>query len=127
MLAGRKDGEINMNGRKYELEENELLYRICYKESLPSPHGFIFNSCNITNLAGSDWSELKISRYKGRKYLKSWESQGLIFKVCDGGQDENGNPYCFHGYSTTEKMKKTAIWQQAWKDVCCYIDEFLAR
>ena len=112
-------------GRKYESEESELLYRICYYESFPSLDSWIFNSKTITNLKAYDWIELKISRYKARKYLKSWEAQGLIFKTCEGGQDDDGNVHCYHGYRTTEKMKKSLIWQKANTDVAEYINNFL--
>ena len=109
---------------KFETEENELLYRVCYYSMLPSPYEWIFNSKTLPPCAVG-WKPMKISRYKARKYIHDWEQQGLIAKCCIGGQDDDGNVRCYHGYTITEAMRKTGVYDEAKKDVNAYITDFL--
>jgi predicted transcriptional regulator len=102
---------------KYQLEENELLYRICYYSFVPAPNDWMFTSKTLMNLTAAGFDELHISRYKARKYLRSWEQQGLVAKTHYGCQDDDGNVHCYHGYEVTQKLLDTAIGEQAKVDV----------
>jgi hypothetical protein len=107
---------------KYQSEENELLYRLCYYTYIPTPNDFMFTSKTIMHLQAAEFDELRITRYKARKYLRSWEAQGLIIKSHIGCQDEDGYVHCYHGYEVTGKLLNTAIGQRAKSDCDEMID-----
>lgn len=55
------------------------------------------------------WGE---SEYHIKKHMKALKSEGLVKRDHMGGRNENGFPYCFHGWSLTDKGKKTKTYKE---------------
>ncbi len=95
-------------------EKEKILYLLCRR------------SCQI-DMSGYDWimttgslsRMLKLSQYKIRKYLKEYEKESLVSRVCDGGcADDELRVWCIKGWCITPKaryleMFKWANWHES--------------
>ena len=57
---------------------------------------------------------LEISQYKVRKYLKEYEQDGFVKRVCEGGcSDDELMVWCIKGWVITPKVRYTEIYKRA--------------
>ena len=58
--------------------------------------------------------QLGISKYKARKYLKEYEQEGLVKRVCEGGFDDDElSVWCIKGWVITPKVRYMDIYKWA--------------
>lgn len=57
--------------------------------------------------------QLDISKYKVRKYLKEYEQEGLVERVCEGGFDNELRVWCIKGWVITPKVRYMDIYKWA--------------
>lgn len=57
-----------------------------------------------------------ISIGKVRYQLKKLKESGLIESFKEGGQTEDGEVFCLHGYGITDKAKQTKEYKKAFKE-----------
>ena len=62
-----------------------------------------------------------------RRCVKKLVEEGLLVKGHEGGCDDEGNPYCYHGYFCTKKAEELDYWKKAHQREVDYINESLRR
>lgn len=60
--------------------------------------------------------QMNISVGKVRYMLKKLKEQGLVESFREGGQTEEGQVYCMHGFGITEKAKETEEYKKAFDE-----------
>lgn len=86
---------------------DEILYCIC-QHKVDIMGGYI----PISSTVIARCTKLSIGKVKYR--LKKLKEQGLIIADSYGSSTEDGEPFCIHGYTITEKAKHTDEYKQAW-------------
>ncbi len=62
-----------------------------------------------------------------RRCVNKLLEEGLLVKGHEGGIDDGGNPYCYHGYFCTDKAKELDYWKKAHEREENYINESLRK
>ena len=62
-----------------------------------------------------------------RECLAILESEELVKKTYNGGCDDEGYPYCYHGWVLAKKAYELDEYKQAWKEECRKIEESVNR
>ena len=60
-----------------------------------------------------------------KECLSELENEGLVKRTHEGGQDEDGYAYCFHGWALTEKAYELDEYKKAWNEECEYLNKTL--
>lgn len=85
--------------------------RVTFKTILDNDAAIVDHWTPVTAKQISKKARLPITRV--RECLKELCEEGLITKDCVGGQDEDGNVFCFHGYTATEKGEEDPYFREA--------------
>lgn len=107
---------------KNNINANDLLIMMC-KLNADIPFGYDPKIYSIKRLA----DRMNCSEYMVRKRIKELEAEGLVCKDYDGGQDEDGNVYCYHGWSITEKAVKTELYKRIERQAYREFADFMKR
>lgn len=92
------------------ITKDDLLLAMC-ELTATIPVGYEYNIYSISVLA----KRLNISKHVARKYIKQLEAEGLVCKAYEGGCDEDGYPYCYHGWSITKIAADSDIFKKCYK------------
>jgi len=90
-------------------EKERLLYELCCRSCMIDMSGYDY----ISTTGSLAW-QLGISKYKVRKYLKEYEREGLVERVCEGGfGDDELRVWCIKGWVITPKVRYMDIYKWA--------------
>ena len=89
-------------------EKEKTLYALCCRSCMVDMSGFDY----IATTGSLAW-QLGLSKYKIRKYLKEYEQEGLVKRVCEGGYDDELGVWCIKGWVITPIVRYTDIYKRA--------------
>ncbi len=106
----------------YKMTANDLFQEMC-KLTAAIPFCYDPKIYSVKYLA----ERMKQSKYMIRKQMKKLEAVGLVCRDYDGGADEDGRVYCYHGWSITEKAMKTALYKRLEKEAAQEFNDFMKQ
>lgn len=65
------------------------------------------------------------TQYNVRQCIKALVKDGLVTKAYDGGMDDDGTVFCYHGYTLTKKGTETDIYKECDRRAVEEIQRFL--
>lgn len=90
-------------------EKEKVLYIMCCWNCQLDMSGY-----DCISTTGRLSKRLEISQYKVRKYLKEYEKEGFVKRVCEGGcADDELRVWCIKGWTITPKVRYTEIYKRA--------------
>lgn len=92
---------------KITSDKDRVFYRACRGAcALYGGWDYIINSTDVMR-------ELGCTRYRARKILHELQDDGLLIPIQRGGQTEDGEVWCVHGWEITHYAQTTPIYHWA--------------
>ena len=118
-VAAYRDGVSAKERIKYRpVNKEQVLAVLCMAAQLPGG----WNDPGIRSVHAMA-NQLGASEYQTRKCVRELVNDGLAQVKHSGGIEEDGYPYCYHGFGITEAAAQTQIYRDAYKAM---MEEFSA-
>ena len=101
------------------MTKNDLLLYLC-RETADISFCYDPKIYSVPNLS----RRLNKTKYSIRKLMEELEADGFVRKTHIGGTDEDGYPYCYHGWSITEQTFDSDMYKQCYKEALREYERF---
>lgn len=102
--AGNKKIELKLTS-----EESNILYHLCRYCVGIMDSWHPYPSTELSKNTG-------LTLYRTRKALKKLKEIGLVYSFHEGGQDDEGRAFCYHGYGVTKAAESTEEYKRAYEE-----------
>lgn len=103
------------------MNKDELFLTLCRETARVPLGGYEPKLYSIPRLA----RDSGVSKYRIRQLIKKLEADGMVRKTFEGGIDDEGFPWCIHGWGLTKKACDTDLYKQCDKEASEYADNWL--